>query len=249
MTRDDYRRGRAAIGALTGRRPPPERVRRSSSGRLLAVGVGGLLIAAVFSVALVMLNSPVPGEGPGLGREATRTEDGQIVKPSPTRQIIPLLPVWFDSWHEAEGYVGWPLREPTSLPAGFELTALQVFTLDNAPSPRDSMSASFSGEDGATIAFWQDRVAVPEGFSFERSIPSPPADIPLERIDIDGSLGYWMGGVAISDDAGTWIGWDRDVIVLEWQSGDVVYRFHGEGVELGELIDTAESLETVGSAD
>ena len=67
-----------------------------------------------------------------------------------------------------------------------------------------------------------------------------------ERIEIEGSPGYWMGGVAISDDAGNPICWDRDVIVLEWQSGDVLYRFHAEGVELATLLAAAESLEWVG---
>lgn len=249
--RDDYRRGRAAIGALTGRRPAPARVRQPSwSGRLLGMAVGALVIAAIVSLPVVLMSrqGPPPGEGRGLGPDASASGDGQVVtQPSPTRQIIPLNPVWFDSWEEADDYVGWPLHQPTSLPAGFRLTALQAFILDRAPTPPDSVSATFTGEGGARIAFWQDRVTVPEEFSFERSIPTPPADIPLERIEIDDSLGYWMGGVAISDDAGDWIGWDRDVIVLEWQSGDVVYRFQGEGVELADLIGAAESLQAVGS--
>ncbi len=166
---------------------------------------------------------------------------------SPNRQVISLDPVWFDSWQEAEDYVGWPLRQPTSLPAGFRLSALQAFILDGARIPLDTMSATFAGERGATIAFWQDRATVPEAFSFERSIPNPPADIPLERVEVDGSGGYWMGGVAISDDSGNWIGWERDVIVLEWQSGDVVYRLHGAGVGLTELVAMAGSLQAIGT--
>jgi hypothetical protein len=55
-----------------------------------------------------------------------------------------------------------------------------------------------------------------------------------------------MAGVAISGDAGNPIGWDRDVIVLEWQSGDVLHRFHGEGVDLDTLLAAARSLEWVG---
>lgn len=171
----------------------------------------------------------------------------EVTQPSPTRQIIPLDPVWFDSWQEAEDYVGWPLRRPTSLPAGIRLTALQAFIFDGAPTPPDSISATYTGEGGASIGFWQDRVIVPEAFSFERSIPNPPADIPLERIEMDGSLGYWMGGVALSNDAGNWIGWDHNVIVLEWQSGDVIYRFQGTDVELTELIDMARSLQAADS--
>jgi len=161
-------------------------------------------------------------------------------------QIVPLEPISWDSWQEAEDEFGWQLSEPTTLPAGFRLTALQSFGLADRSMPPDDIVASYTGPEGAAIAFWQTLITVPAAFSFEESIPSPPPDIELERIEIEGSAGYWMHGVAISDDAGNPIGWDRDVIVLEWQSGDVLYRLHAEGLELAALRAAAESLERVG---
>ena len=245
--RDDYRRGRAAVGVLAGKRrarlPKPGRSRPSG----LAVLVVGALVLAGTAVGLSLLGGPaIPNEmRTGSWPGSTPASPGRLVAPaSPEQRIIPLESVWFGTWEEAAQNAGWPLRKPTSLPPGFRLTALQAFVWEASSAP-DDIVASYTGDDRATISFSQAFLAVPGAYSFEKIVPSPPADIELERIEIDGSLGYWVGGVPIVDDNGDPAGWDREAVVLEWQSGDVVYRLSGRAVGLEVLIAIARSLAPV----
>lgn len=166
--------------------------------------------------------------------------------PSPSAGVVAIEPQHFASWRDAEVAAGWQLLQPTDLPRGFRLTALQAFTLPHAPDGRtDDVVASFTGTGGGPISFSQARVADPAAFSFERSIPSPPADIELERIDIAGSLGYVMTGVPVTNEAGGDAGWDRDATVLVWQSSDVVYRLEGRHIAPEALLAIAGSLREV----
>jgi hypothetical protein len=243
MTRGDYRRGREAIGVLAGkRRPGAIEWQKRSWSRALVVPVTGALVVAV-TVALAVFGSPSTAPDTGAnGRNPTPAAPGHVVtRPSPTQRILPLESVRFDTWEDAKRSARWPLREPASLPRGFRLTALQAFVLDPS-APIDEIVASYTGPRGATISFSQAFVAVPAAFSFERAIPSPPADIGLERIEIDGSLGYWMAGVPIVDANGSPAGWDADAIVIEWQTGDVVYRLRGHAIELAALTAIARSI-------
>jgi hypothetical protein len=165
-----------------------------------------------------------------------------VADSSPERQIIPAIETRYADWDAAQAAVGFILRTPTALPAGYGMSALQGFAVTEGQSP-DDVIATYDGPAGATVVFDQAAITRPDQFTFEKSIPDPPAGIAHGRLTINEQPAYWMQGISTWSDTGEPLGWRSDLLVVSWQQDGVLYRLDAGDLSLEQLVGIAESLE------
>lgn len=254
MNRTDYRRGREAIGLLSGKRTARRAADAWPAGgaaqRRIAIGV----VVGAMALTVAVLYSATPATSPtGLG--PTPPPQAQAASRDFTRLLaggtfdagqIDLQDVRFDDWEAARAAVDFTLREPGWTPVGFWLSALQSFVPD-APGlglAPQSVVATFSAPDGSDAYYWVDQfvIARPEEFDIASTLPVAGAEIPHGVVQVAGVSALWSGAVMTLDGTGQQLGWDRSVTVLTWADGNVGYRLEGKGVTLVDLVRVAESL-------
>jgi len=231
----DYRRGRAAIGYLAGRRPT-----RGAAFRKRGASRVGWLVGGV--AALVVAIGLIGGDTRPSGRLSPDQPIAAIN--GPPRPAIPsawvvrdgqnaVLPVRearYRTWAEAASEVRFPLREPRWLPEGYWLSALQSFVPDidgGDPTP-NAVIATYSGPGRDYIVFDQFWVERLEEFDVASTLPFPPTE--GDVIEVAGHRALWQAGT------------DESNLILVWQDGQVGYRLEGSLVDLETLIRLAGSL-------
>lgn len=131
---DDYRRGRAALGYLSGRRRPPAPEPRLAHRRwrlALAMAAPGIALAMLLAAAGSQVGKPSMIPLP-----AARGQDqpnGVIIGPAVVGGVQSFLPareIRYASWEEAKARAGFAFKEPGWLPGGYWLSALQSFVPD-----------------------------------------------------------------------------------------------------------------------
>jgi len=164
----------------------------------------------------------------------------------PDVDIQPLQDVRYPEWEAARAAVRFPLKVPGAIPPDFSEPVLQSFVVDG-PDAGDaaipvSVVATYSGPDDAVLSIDQFEIG-DAAFEIGKTLPAdPPASISRGTITVNGKAGYWMAGVATSDDSGAGTGWDDRVLVLTWADGNVGYRLQATGLDLVALTAIARSL-------
>lgn len=251
MTRQDYQRGREAIGYLAGKRLTLRSVpaKRGQPRALFGLAFVAILVGAAGVLTLPRL-IPSLGGSPGTAVDRPLATPNIAVGPAmvggqPT--IMPAREIRFATWDEAKARASFSLRTPGWTPPGFWLSALQSFGLDTDPPAAavevDSVVASFTGPDGQYAWLDQFWLAQPETFDLARSLPEPGPGIGHGVVRIGGRNALWQAGVVTLDNAGNPTGWDRSVLVLTWVDGQTGYRLQAKGLDLAALSRMGESLE------
>lgn len=224
MSNQDYRRGRSAIGALAGRRRMTLNRRRRSGFQLLAAAGAAIATVAVIAIIAVgWLYGPAGGTSMPAANAVKQPLPAAVAGSSQERQIIPAIETRYRDWQAAQADVGFPIQQPSVLPAGYHLSALQGFAISAGQPPVDVI-ATYDGPGGATLVFDQAPITRPDLFDFEKSIRSPPADIARGRLTVNGAPAYWMHGVSTWTDSGEPLGWRSDLLVLSWLADGAPYR-------------------------
>lgn len=137
-----------------------------------------------------------------------------------------------------------PLREPSWIPAGFWLSALQSFQPSAASDdePLDSIMATYTGPDGAYLIVDEFWLVEPKDYDLDRALPVPPGGVGHGVVQIAGKAARWQAGKMNLDDAGNPVRWDGSVTVLTWLDGQQGYRLEGHGPDLATLIRVGEGL-------
>lgn len=150
----------------------------------------------------------------------------------------------FSSWQEAHKAASFALREPSWVPDGFWLSALQSFVPDlGADSAEiDAVVASFTGPRDSYVTVDQFWIAKPDEFDLDRSLPNPPASIASGVVAVGAQSARWQAGVVDLDAAGDPVGWDSSVLVVTWVDGQTGYRLAAKNLDLATVVRIAESL-------
>lgn len=240
-----YRTGRESLGVLAGRRTKLRSRQRlwspvRSPTVILAIAALFVAVVAVGGREFLDRGSLQPGHQPSI-TAATPPVLDLLAGGAAQHQVLPAIESRFSDWREAQAAVDFPVKQPGWLPAAYRLSALQGFVATLGQQPLDVI-ATFNGPNRALLILDQVSITQPDKFDFERSVPSPPADINWGRLTVDANPAYWMHGVSTWDDAGEPLGWDGSVLVLAWQADNVFYRLDASAVDLATLVKIAESL-------
>lgn len=245
---DDYRRGRAALAFLAGRRAGP--LPGKSRVRVLRQWASWAAAAAIGATAVVLVLW-----GPSVPRQPPGTDPGAVVLPGPsavtidkapgrTAETAPAKEFRFDTWDEASARAGFAVREPSWVPPGFWLSALQSFQPTAFPDdePLDSIVATYTGPDGDHLIVDQFWLAEPDQFDLDRFLPIPPTGIGHGVVQVAGRSALWQAGKVTLDEAGDPARWDSSVTVLVWLDGQSGFRLEGRGPDLAALVRVGEGL-------
>lgn len=245
---NDYRRGRAAVGYLSGKRRSRGTDRRRASRRwqiALAVGVPAIALAVLVATGASWVGKPATTPLPAAAGQDRA--NGVVIGPAVVGgapSFLPAKEIRYASWEEAKTRAGFVLREPGWLPEGYWLSALQSFVPDTGSSADetiDSVVATFTGPDGSYLTVDQFWLAEPAKFDLNKTLPNPPTGVGHGVVQVAGRNALWQAGVATLDAAGSPTGWDSSVTVLTWLDGRTGYRLQANAVDLAGLVRIAGS--------
>jgi hypothetical protein len=250
--RDDYRRGRAALGFLSGTRPNPPVPARRRRLRRLGPAAALVVIAAASTVivgsSLNHASRPTPAPNVSVavasaGPRATVLLVDQATGADPV--TVPAREFDFDTWAQASAQATFAVREPGWIPDGYWLSALQSFQPSATPDGDllDSIVATYTGPNGDYLIVDQFWLADPSLFDLNRYLPQPPAGIGHGVAMVASHSGRWQAGKLTLDDAGNPARWDPSVTVLAWLDGQKAFRLEGHGPDLAALVRVGASVD------
>lgn len=141
-----------------GRRPEP--IRGASSGRRLGFGQRWLIRPAIIAATLFIIstalllasrNGLLPGSYKGeLNLAGYLDLVGTIASAEPALREFPVAPGFTEvNWPEARATVGFPVVAPESLPGGYKLTAVRLYSLAGLRA----LQFKYRGEQSALCVF------------------------------------------------------------------------------------------------
>lgn len=237
--RRDFERGREAIAVLQGRRSTLS-TRPSRFPRRARLGLAAVVTTSTLLVAVVILAREDPTAAPVA--DGPPDPPGVVVQaPSPSPSMIAAVSHAFSSWDQAQNAVPWAVA-PTSLPAEYELAAIQGFSAPFAAGEIDSVIATYVGSQGGMLTIDEFYVARPDAFDVALTLPQNlPPEIGSGQVQIGDATGYWTGAVIVENPVGV-PRVDQEAIVLTWAEGTTGFRLTGRGMTLETLLTVAESM-------
>lgn len=163
---------------------------------------------------------------------STMTSEESLVTPGPPRP--------FTTWADAVAAVDWPLREPTWLPDGYGLTALQGFASADAPDMTASVIAMYL-RNGVPLILEEFAIADPDGFQVELSLPNGGVrSVTTGQTTVDGNPAFWASGVDVETGAAP--AQRVQAMVLAWRDDAVGYRITARELDLEAVRRIAASI-------